>query len=228
MRVNPLFAPLVVACCLFCSAPSWADPAALPSIDPAQPSAKALKDVQNAQRDEASLRQWLNNNGFVHQVSTRASDLVVNALSFLGVKYHYGGDSARSGFDCSGFVRYVYQETLGTVLPHNAAQQAREGEKISENQLRPGDLVFFNTLRHAFSHVGIYIGNGQFIHSPRPGQSIRIENLDMPYWAKRFDGARRILTGASAPLDASGLIPSAEAANLPKADSAADNAPAAR
>ena len=195
MRVNPLFVSLAVVCCTLCTTPAWADPVTLPQVDPAQPSAKAVQDVKNAQRDDASLKQWLTNNGFVHQVSTRASDLVVNALSFLGVQYHYGGDTARSGFDCSGFVRYVYQETLGTVLPHNAAQQAREGEKISESQLKPGDLVFFNTLRRAFSHVGIYIGNGQFIHSPRPGQTIRIEDLDAPYWAKRFDGARRILTG---------------------------------
>lgn len=195
MRVNPLYVPFAFACCVLCSTPAWADSVALPQIDPAQPSASAVRDVQSAQRDDASLKQWLTSNGFVHQVSTRASDLVVNALSFLGVKYRYGGDSARSGFDCSGFVRYVYQETLGTVLPHNAAQQAREGEKIPESQLRPGDLVFFNTLRRAFSHVGIYIGNGQFIHSPRTGETIRVESLDAPYWARRFDGARRILTG---------------------------------
>ena len=195
MRVNPLFVQIALACCLLGSASAWADPAALPRVDPAQPSEQAVRDVQNAQRDDASLRQWLTQNGFVQQVSTRASDLVVNALSFLGVKYRYGGDSARSGFDCSGFVRYVYEETLGTVLPHNAAQQARQGEKITENQLKPGDLVFFNTLRRAFSHVGIYIGNGQFIHAPRSGQTIRVENLDSPYWAKRFDGARRIMTG---------------------------------
>ena len=197
MRVNPLFAQIALACCLLgpCGITSvWAGPRVLPQIDPAQPSEKAVRDVQNAQRDDASLRQWLTQNGFVHQVSTRASDLVVNALSFLGVKYRYGGDSARSGFDCSGFVRYVYQETLGTVLPHNAAEQAHEGEKIPESQLKPGDLVFFNTLRRAFSHVGIYIGDGQFIHSPRPGQTVRVENLDSPYWAKRFDGARRIMT----------------------------------
>ena len=195
MRVNPLFVQIALACCLLGSASAWADPAALPRVDPAQPSEQAVRDVQNAQRDDASLRQWLTQNGFVQQVSTRASDLVVNALSFLGVKYRYGGDSARSGFDCSGFVRYVYEETLGTVLPHTAAQQARQGEKITENQLKPGDLVFFNTLRRAFSHVGIYIGNGQFIHAPRSGQTIRVENLDSPYWAKRFDGARRIMTG---------------------------------
>jgi cell wall-associated NlpC family hydrolase len=195
MRFCSTFLPIAIASCLLCSAPAWADPVALPKTDPPQPSAHAGREVNATQRDEAALKQWLTENGLVQQVSTRASDLVVNALSFLGVKYRYGGDSARNGFDCSGFVRYIYQETLGLVLPHNAAEQAREGEKITESQLRPGDLVFFNTLRRAFSHVGIYIGNGQFIHSPRPGQTIRIEDLDAPYWAKRFDGARRILTG---------------------------------
>lgn len=154
--------------------------------------------MQDTQRDESSLHNWLANNGLIQQVSIRASDLVVNALSFLGVRYHYGGDTARTGFDCSGFVRYVYQETLGTALPRNAASQSRVGEKIAENQLRPGDLVFFNTLRRAFSHVGIYIGNGEFIHAPRSGQSVRIESLDSPYWSKRFDGARRIVTGPNA------------------------------
>ncbi|OIQ71511.1 murein DD-endopeptidase MepH precursor [mine drainage metagenome] len=198
MRVNPLFAPLALACCLVCSSHAWARPLAGEHVDPARPSAKAVQDVQDTQRDESSLRNWLANNGLIQQVSIRASDLVVNALSFLGVRYHYGGDTARTGFDCSGFVRYVYQETLGTALPHNAASQSRVGEKITENQLRPGDLVFFNTLRRAFSHVGIYIGNGEFIHSPRSGQSVRIESLDSPYWSKRFDGARRIVTGPNA------------------------------
>lgn len=94
-----------------------------------------------------------------------------------------------------------------------AAQQAREGEKVSESQLKPGDLVFFNTLRRAFSHVGIYIGNGQFIHSPRPGQTVRVENLDSPYWAKRFDGARRIMTGQQTEVaqDDAGAPPSSPA-----------------
>lgn len=164
-----------------------------------------------------SLQQWLTQNGLVHQVSTRASDLVINALSFLGVRYKYGGDHASTGFDCSGFVRHVYQQTLGLVLPHSAAQQSRQGEKIAEDQLRPGDLVFFNTLRRAFSHVGIYIGNGEFIHAPRPGQRVQIGNLDDPYWARHFDGARRLITHAADPL------PQAQAATaLPDASTTED------
>ncbi len=152
---------------------------------------------------------WWNGADVVRQVSSRASALVVNALSFLGEPYRYGGDRASKGFDCSGLVRRVYKETLGLVLPHNAAQQSREGEKVAENELRPGDLVFFNTLRRAFSHVGIYIGNGQFVHAPRPGEKVQIANLDSPYWARRFDGARRLITRAADP-----LLPSAQAASL--------------
>ena len=162
------------------------------------PAASNLPETSSGKRD--SIQQWLAQNGLVQQVSTRTSDLVVNALSFLGVRYKYGGDHASTGFDCSGFVRHVYQETLGLVLPHSAAQQSREGEKIPESQLRPGDLVFFNTLRRAFSHVGIYIGNGEFVHSPRPGQSVQIGKLDDPYWARHFDGARRLITHAADPL----------------------------
>jgi cell wall-associated NlpC family hydrolase len=172
---------------------------------PTQTSPAQAVEAKANGRD--SLQQWLTQNGLVQQVSTRASDLVINALSFLGVRYKYGGDHVSTGFDCSGLVRHVYQQTLGLVLPHNAAQQAREGEKIAESQLRPGDLVFFNTLRRAFSHVGIYIGNGQFIHAPRPGQDVQVGSLNNPYWAHRFDGARRFITRAA---DA---VPEAQAAS---------------
>jgi cell wall-associated NlpC family hydrolase len=129
-------------------------------------------------------------------VSTKASELVVNALGFLGVPYRRGGSSADTGFDCSGFVKTVYQDTMGLVLPRVAAQQAADTERVARTELKPGDLVFFNTMRRAFSHVGIYIGDGKFVHSPKPGAEVRIESLSMTYWKRRFDGARRVLTGA--------------------------------
>ncbi len=203
MRVKSLFASALLAGWIACGAAARAEPPdAAASVDAAATTATTTPSTPPGTADgthgEASLRNWLARNGLIHRVSVRASDLVVNALSFLGVRYRYGGDSARTGFDCSGFVQHVYQVTLGLVLPRNAASQSRVGEKVPESQLRPGDLVFFNTLRRAFSHVGIYIGNGEFIHSPRPGQSVRIESLDAPYWARRFDGARRILGHDSA------------------------------
>ena len=124
-------------------------------------------------------------------VTSQASDLVVNAMGYLGVPYRRGGTGLQ-GFDCSGFVQAMYENTLGLVLPHNAKAQAAATEKIDKTELQPGDLVFFNTLRRAFSHVGIYIGEGKFIHSPRAGGEVRIEDMRDSYWVKRFNGARRV------------------------------------
>lgn len=139
---------------------------------------------------ERGLLQRIGDAGL--QLEARASDLVVNAMGFLGVPYKRGGTSVETGFDCSGFVRAIYEQTAGLLLPRKADQQAAATEKINRNELKPGDLVFFNTMRKAFSHVGIYIGNGKFIHSPKPGAEVRVEDMGMSYWAKRFDGARRV------------------------------------
>lgn len=102
-------------------------------------------------------------------VTHTASDLVVNAMGFLGVPYRRGGNTAETGFDCSGFVKAMYAQTVGLILPRKAEQQAAATQRIDKADLQPGDLVFFNTMRRAFSHVGIYIGEGKFIHSPKPG-----------------------------------------------------------
>ncbi len=125
-------------------------------------------------------------------VSHKASELVVTALGFLGVPYRMGGNTVETGFDCSGFVRAMYQQTVGLILPRKAEQQAAATEKIERGDLQPGDLVFFNTLKRAFSHVGIYVGEGKFIHSPRPGGEVRVESMGVSYWNHRFDGARRV------------------------------------
>lgn len=125
-------------------------------------------------------------------VASKASDLVMTALGFLGVPYRRGGEDAAVGFDCSGFVRSTYEQTLGLVLPRRAEEQAKATTKIPREELRPGDLVFFNTMRRAFSHVGIYLGDGKFIHSPRPGHQVRVEDMRVAYWNKRFNGARRV------------------------------------
>jgi len=137
-----------------------------------------------------------------NRVEAKASQLVVGALGFLGVPYRRGGNDAETGLDCSGFVRTLYQQTVGLLLPRRAAEQAAATEKIDRTELKPGDLVFFNTMRRAFSHVGIYVGNGKFIHSPKPGGEVRVEDMGASYWKKRFDGARRVPVeaNASAPL----------------------------
>ena len=146
------------------------------------------------------LDQMLAQKGFMAQlhqvrdsVSSRTSELVLNAMGFLGVPYRRGG-SSESGVDCSGFVRTIYEETVGLMLPRRAKEQAAATAKIDKADLKPGDLVFFNTMRRAFSHVGIYLGEGKFIHAPRPGAEVRIEDMGIGYWTKRFDGARRVTT----------------------------------
>jgi cell wall-associated NlpC family hydrolase len=132
------------------------------------------------------------------QVSHRASELVLTAMGFLGVPYRFGGNSAESGFDCSGFVKAMYEKTVGLVLPRRADEQAAATNAIDRRDLQPGDLVFFNTMKKAFSHVGIYVGEGKFIHSPRPGAQVRLEDMGQSYWSHRFDGARRVGIGAQA------------------------------
>jgi cell wall-associated NlpC family hydrolase len=132
-------------------------------------------------------------------VTHKASELVVNAMGFLGVPYKWGGSSAETGFDCSGFVRAIYEQSVGLMLPRKAEQQAAATQKIEKTDLKPGDLVFFNTMRRAFSHVGIYIGDGKFIHSPRAGSEVRVESMGLSYWQHRFDGARRVAAAQPAP-----------------------------
>jgi cell wall-associated NlpC family hydrolase len=134
------------------------------------------------------------------QVRDAAGELVLTAMTFLDVRYRRGGDSAEEGFDCSGFTRHVVESVLGLSLPRRSAEQAQQAglSKVAREELQPGDLVFFNTLRRTFSHVGIYIGEGRFIHAPRSGKQIRVERIEDRYWARRFDGARRVVGEAAA------------------------------
>lgn len=129
---------------------------------------------------------------FLSGMAGKAGDVVVGALNMIGVRYRWGGTSPDSGLDCSGFVRYVFQDTLGLALPRRAEEMSRVGEKVRISELKPGDLVFFNTMRRTFSHVGIYIGDNKFVHSPSTGNTIRVDDLDDRYWETRFTGARRI------------------------------------
>ena len=126
------------------------------------------------------------------QVGQRAREVLVNALSLTGIRYKYGGNSPETGFDCSGFVRYVFKQATSLTLPHSALAISQIGKTVPKNELQPGDLVFFNTLKATFSHVGIYLGNNRFIHSPSKGGQVRVENMQDGYWAKHFNGAQRI------------------------------------
>ena len=149
----------------------------------------SVDDMQRMLADKGLIAQL---NEVRQSVSDRTSELVVTAVGFLGVPYRRGGNSAETGFDCSGFVRAMYNQTIGLVLPRRAAEQAAATQPVARADLKPGDLVFFNTMRRAFSHVGIYVGEGKFIHSPRTGSEVRVEDMNGSYWQRRFDGARRV------------------------------------
>jgi cell wall-associated NlpC family hydrolase len=119
-------------------------------------------------------------------------DVVVYALGLLGANYRFGGDTPESGLDCSGLVRYVFQQATGVNLPRTSKEMSAMGKRIAASDLQPGDLVFFDTRRFAFSHVGIYVGDNRFIHAPSRGAEVEIAQLTHAYWQKRYNGARRL------------------------------------
>lgn len=127
------------------------------------------------------------------KVADPSPEIAMHAVSLIGVPYKYGGDEPESGLDCSGLVRYLFKEALGTELPRSAEQMSSLGKHVDADELQPGDLVFYNTLKRAFSHVGVYLGEDKFIHAPSSGGHVRIESMKVSYWQKRFNGARRLV-----------------------------------
>lgn len=152
--------------------------------------------AQSATEPEASNRITSVASQLANTVTTSVVDgtesLINNAMQLIGVRYRWGGNTPQSGLDCSGFVRYVFNDTFGFLLPRKSAQMSQVGLEVRKDELRPGDLVFFNTMRHAFSHVGIYVGDNKFIHAPSKGKSIRVDDMTKAYWEKRYNGARRM------------------------------------
>ena len=173
----------------------------------AQP-ATAEDDFSHFMADKPAEKGLIQRLGQVgERITDTTSELVVTAVGFLGVPYRRGGTSVVTGFDCSGFVRAIYEQTVGLILPRRANEQAAATQAIDKRDLQPGDLVFFNTLRRAFSHVGIYVGDGKFIHSPKPGAQVRVEDMNGSYWQRRFDGARRVLVTQQQAAPAAGASP---------------------
>jgi cell wall-associated NlpC family hydrolase len=129
------------------------------------------------------------------QVSNTAGldSIVAQAWTMIGIPYRWGGNDPEEGLDCSGFVRYVYHKATGMLLPRQSAQISKEGSAVAQPALHPGDLVFFNTSRGRATHVGIYLGDEQFIHAPATGSFIRVESMTSRYWASRYYGARRFV-----------------------------------
>lgn len=184
LRRPSLWLALLLAATLRCEAA----PGTPPEHAPADPVLQLLQDKGFVGKDVLT-----EGGALVRQVRDVASELVLSAMNFLGVPYRRGGSSGDDGFDCSGFTRHIFEMSLGLMLPRRVDDQASAPGllRIAKEELRPGDLVFFNTLRRTFSHVGIYIGDGKFIHAPRTGAEVRIEDMRQAYWERRFTGARR-------------------------------------
>lgn len=119
------------------------------------------------------------------------------ALGFVGAPYARGGASPQRGFDCSGLVVYVYRSALGVELPRRVADLKSVGRPVRLRDLAPGDLLFYDTRHRPYSHVAIYVGEGRFVHAPRPGERVRVEKMGSGYWRARFNGARRVSAGAT-------------------------------
>jgi cell wall-associated NlpC family hydrolase len=152
----------------------------------------------------------------VARVLQSAQDLAIYALGLIGVDYRYGGNSPEHGLDCSGLVRYVFQEVVGVTLPRTAREMARLGGRVAPGDLKAGDLVFFTTRSSPFSHVGIYLGDDRFVHAPHRGGEVEIGTMSQRYWQQRYDGARRLVAFVPE------LISSARAAPADPAPARAD------
>jgi cell wall-associated NlpC family hydrolase len=126
------------------------------------------------------------------EVESTALAPLAEATLTIGTRYRYGGKSPATGFDCSGLIAHIFESAWGLILPHNASAQSKVGTPVKRAALEPGDLLFYNTRNRPYSHVGIYLGEGRFIHAPRSGERVRVESIDSPYWRARFNGARRI------------------------------------
>ncbi|SAL62249.1 NLP/P60 family lipoprotein [Caballeronia peredens] len=131
--------------------------------------------------------------------SVGREEISIQAMSLVGVPYRWGGNTPDAGFDCSGLVRYVVDRAASVNLPRTTADMSSRGESVEPDEIAPGDLIFFNTTGRPHSHVGIYVGKLRFVNAPSTGGTVRLDYLTNPYWAKRFDGIRRVAPPKSAP-----------------------------
>ncbi|EXI89117.1 MAG: putative endopeptidase Spr precursor [Candidatus Accumulibacter regalis] len=151
----------------------------------------ALPGVGSVHANE--LHRLAEDASFFERYTNSAQDLILKGLELIGINYRMGGTNPDLGLDCSGLVQLVFKEAIGILLPRTAREQSEVGSVIDRQELKAGDLVFFNTMRRTFSHVGIYLGDNRFLHAPRAGAEVRIEDMRQSYWINRYNGARRLL-----------------------------------
>lgn len=186
-RSLKVHAALIAVCTALAPITSHADG------DPPAPSLPAASPAPAAEPGSLVSSVTATVQSAADSVVQSAQGVTTYALELIGVRYKFGGETPERGLDCSGLVKYVFEQVTGVALPHSARGQANVGEKVDMEELRPGDLVFFNTRRFAYSHVGIYLGDNSFIHAPNRRGAVRITSIDDRFWKKRFNGARRLL-----------------------------------
>jgi len=130
-------------------------------------------------------------NQFKQDTSVGTEDISIAAVGLVGVPYRYGGNNPQAGFDCSGLIAYVYSKSANIKLPRTIQEMSSRGQGIYDQPPAPGDIVFFNTTGEKYSHAGIYVGQGRFVHAPSSGGTVRLEYITAPYWAARYTEARR-------------------------------------
>jgi cell wall-associated NlpC family hydrolase len=203
------FKRVIIAVSVFVAATGIATADTVPNADPASCMVNALSGyltsaplaadtesgdtwvVEDAKSDDAdTLDDTVVTDEDIAAVDPR-QELSQFAMQLLDIRYHRGGHAPATGFDCSGFVHYVFAQVFGVDLPQNSASQYQIGTQVARKDMKVGDLVFFKTHGKRISHVGIYLGEGRFIHSPTTGERVRVSNLAENYWARRFAGARR-------------------------------------
>jgi len=129
---------------------------------------------------------------FKEDTSVGTEGISIAAMGLVGVPYRFGGNTPAGGFDCSGLIVYVYKNAAGIKLPRTVQEMSRAGQSVQNDAPAPGDLVFFNTTGERYSHAGIYVGHGRFVHAPSKGGTVRLDQMTSPYWAARYTEARRI------------------------------------
>ena len=201
-RLRAVAATLATAASLALAPAAWAQ------------DAPSLTDTAAAAVTDAASGAW-----------RTAQELTSSALDLIGIRYRWGGATPDRGLDCSGLVQFVFQQVTGVTLPRSAKELSRIGEHVKLTDLEPGDLVFFNTRRFAFSHVGIYVGDNRFIHAPRRGREVEVADIDKTYWQKHFNGARRLIGVLPEMMpkliaDAEAATPAPAAADPPQPDGA--------
>jgi cell wall-associated NlpC family hydrolase len=130
---------------------------------------------------------------FKKDTSAGTEDISIAAVGLVGVPYRYGGNNPKAGFDCSGLIAYVYAKSANIKLPRTIQEMSNKGQSLENQPPAPGDLVFFNTTGEKYSHAGIYVGQGRFVHAPSAGGTVRLEYITSPYWAARYTEARRLV-----------------------------------